>query len=366
MTVDTTEQDKKVLLNLLEQVSEPTAKTYIKSRYEHGRKIATARTTMYALKAWHGFVGSKAIPNDATGLLEEFLNDSSLSPRSTHVYGAIIGKYLRKNGHTVKQIEHKVIDTEVEDVQNGTLTMEQARRIIQVLPLNVKVLAMMELCTLARPKELLQLTVSDIDFDSEPVMITIPSKISKNHNGRYTFLTSEVVEELKVFLADRLEHEDAPIFPNPRNHDAHTLESMYSKQFTYAISTKVTDLKGKIALYSFKKLGYSTIALTKGEFVAKKLKGDKFSNDMSSYGRIPNEKLKALYLEVEPELTLSNTEGIKKQTRTRIEELEQQIKTLTGDMENMKLVQDFAKALKSGKIKVDTLEHWKDTEGIIF
>lgn len=71
------------------------------------------------------------------------------------------------------------------------LTTDIISVILNILPLDVKVLGLMIISTLRRPQELLQLRVRDINFESCPAIVNIAATISKNKVAKTTFLTEE-------------------------------------------------------------------------------------------------------------------------------------------------------------------------------
>src|SRR5437879_1620276 len=58
-------------------------------------------------------------------------------------------------------------------------------------------------CTGARIGETVQVKLSDIEFDKKPVIVRFPARKTKNARKRYSFLSSDCVDLLKAYTANR-------------------------------------------------------------------------------------------------------------------------------------------------------------------
>ncbi len=225
------------------------------------------------------------------------------------------------------------------------LSHELVAKMLAIMPLEVKVFILMMISTLRRPQELVQLRVRDIDFDNKPPVVTIPAKISKNRTMNHTFLTQECKELLLAYLGERLNKLDDFIFPSDAEHTS-TIVGKYQLLFRYhmnklpALNTKKEQnpTRHKISLYSFKDFAFTRVQrLTDAEF-ARELKGDK----TTEYSNLTLEEKMQMYLECEPELTVSNADAVRKQVQESQVEMKKQIEEQQREIDNLRTKNDFA------------------------
>ena len=97
--------------------------------------------------------------------------------------------------------------------KNDNLWRETITAVLNVMPLQIKILSMLMISTLRRPNELFQLRVRDVDFDSNPPIVRISGNVSKNRAENFTFLTKECKALLLQYLGKRV-NMDTLLFHN--------------------------------------------------------------------------------------------------------------------------------------------------------
>jgi len=243
------------------------------------------------------------------------------------------------------------------------LDHETVSKIINSFPMKHKVFSLMMISTLRRPHEILQLRVGDIDFDSIPTMVNIPAFVSKNKTQNLSFLTQECKNMLLQFLGRRSRMPDEYVFP--RNTTPKLAAMGYAKMMRFYmkrmpelnIRKESTPNRFKISLYSFKDFAFTRAAKKFDTDFARELKGDR----TTQYSNYTIEEKKEMYRELEPELTIFNAEGIRRDldakysTQAReLQELkekeqgkEKEIEVLRQEVGEMKVGLDLLKPVLS-------------------
>ncbi|MFY3741244.1 MAG: integrase [Candidatus Nitrosomirales archaeon] len=281
--------------------------------------------------------------HDIYRVLDDFvgyMQGEQLATSVVHMRMAWVKSYLVYRDVNIDRYKFRQLVSmpRIEEHEDAVLDMKVVRRILLVLPTILRLFCMMVLTTLRRPNELLQLRVRDIDFESNPTMIRIPAEISKNRKEGITFCTSECTSILKEVIRVNRLGPDSYLFPWAGYKKPVGYVDNY---FAYQIKTKLPDLaetiKGlkvkalKIHIYSFKDFGFTQTEKMHGISFASGLKGDK----KSPYHKLSLEEKRAMYLELEPKLTIfteiqesKDDEIIADQSR-RIANVEKQVQTLT-------------------------------------
>src|SRR6185312_3175881 len=80
------------------------------------------------------------------------------------------------------------------------LTKEILVRLLHVVPLKIQTAILVAIASGMRIGEMVQLTISDIDFESKPTKIHIRAETTKTKETRETYLTNEATKALKDYL----------------------------------------------------------------------------------------------------------------------------------------------------------------------
>jgi integrase len=87
------------------------------------------------------------------------------------------------------------------------LTKDDIRDIILACSeIRLKTYVMFLACTGTRAVEALSIMLKDINFDSNPVRVTIKGEYTKTKQDRYVYLTSEMVQQLNLWLDYKYRH----------------------------------------------------------------------------------------------------------------------------------------------------------------
>ncbi len=242
------------------------------------------------------------------------------------------------------KLKQKVSIPRAEEHQDAELTHELVSRILDLLSFELSLLCLLILTTLRRPHELCGLRFRDIDFESNPVMITIPASLAKNSVQRETFTTKECASKLLDHKVKKRLGDDDFIF-GAWSHEIWGVVTAghlfrYHLQDYPDLNQKIEGTnRYKIHLYSFKDFGFTRAEKLHSTSYANGLKGDK----KSVYSKLPLEEKKAMYLELEPELTISNADAVRKELNTDYANMQKQLNMLLQrDSEREKQIDNLA------------------------
>ena len=225
------------------------------------------------------------------------------------------------------------------------LTKEILVRLLRNLPTKLQTAVLVATASGMRIGELVQLRISDIDFDSKPTKIRIRAEITKTKESRETYLTDEVTRALKDYITRSFEWKEGQpneaiknqvIFgraslvrdknkPNSKLRKKDS-ELRCTPQFI-AESVLVNSLKlhirkipelnqlnenGRhmIHFHAFRKYFRTTVGDAVGRDYAEALMGHHFYLD--TYYNLPEDKRREMYLKAEPYLTISDFSRIEK------------------------------------------------------
>jgi len=323
-------------LNQFFKIIEAEPKTYFQSNRNYEEDV---------IKLWYSMSayapGSRKI---RMSVVVNFLLDNNvqLKPR--------LLKSLKGRTKTVEKITDDVIPDK-----------QELRKILSHGAAKERALFLLSISSGMRIDEILQLTLRDIDFKSNPVKITVRAEIAKNKKPRITFMSNETHDALDEWLKIRDNylctatkravnlryHKDANdnrIFP----FDYQTARLMWCRILHEAeLDGKDSVGHYKIHIHSLRK--FFRTFLPNGDHA--------ISNDVvetlmghegyltQSYRRIPEDQLAKEYLKALSTVTIF---GI---NESIVEDKDLQIATLKQQMETMKndIVNQVLNTLKSGQ-----------------
>jgi len=215
------------------------------------------------------------------------------------------------------------------------LTKEILVRLLRVVPIKIQTAILVAIASGMRVGELVQLQISDIDFESKPTKIRIRAETTKTKETRETFLTNEATKALKDYLTNFFgwHEENSNSFIQDRIIFGRTSQmkkdgdQMKFKSVTVAENVlshsmlwhvrKIPELnklnengRKMIHFHGFRKFFRTEAGNAVGRDYAEALMGHRFYLD--TYYNLPDEKKREMYLQAEPFLTISDFVQIEK------------------------------------------------------
>ena len=218
------------------------------------------------------------------------------------------------------------------------LQMDEIQKILAVAKPRKKAFYLALISTGARPGELLQSRKKDFDLTNSRVKITIHPEGVKTRSGRSVYLTKEAYGHILPILETL--NDDDLVFA--KHKDPLIAEKNESKTFSrYCDSVGFTDRYHsnnyrKIILYSFRSFFFGKCADIHREGYAHRMIGH--GGYLTQYDRMNEEKKIEWFTQVEPELTVDQSEQFKRKFELNQEETSsnmQEIAKLTKMVERL-------------------------------
>ena len=278
---------------------------------------------------------------DIYKLLKEFvifLDQNEYSPKSIQSRLAAVKGYMRHLGIKVyvEDFKQTVRLPKIIRHREEPLTKELISRLLRNLSPKLQTTVLVLTASGMRIGELVQLKLSDIDFDSNPTTIRLRAETTKTRQERETFLTSEATNSLKDYLrrfhnwqeGKENEHlRDVEIFgrtssrksqkKNKTKAPRHLITSASLMSSLQYFTDKVPGLDGTnqngrkaIHFHAFRKFFRTTVGNVVGRDFAEAIIGHGFY--MDTYYQLSEEKKRQMYLDAEPHLTISDFETVEK------------------------------------------------------
>jgi len=213
-----------------------------------------------------------------------------------------------------------------------------------------------------RLAELLQLQKHHFDLNQYPARINISSAIAKNGNGRITFTTKEVSEDLKLILLN-LEHDDLVFNKSKTLGRAKLTEETYFSRLRVKCNIAEYDPSGKkhrVRIHKLRKWFNSTVTLAgMSTEIRQTLTGwDSFEG---TYHEYTIQELADEYLKIENHLLVSPEWRAKYEIEQKDKKLAeiQDLKKKVDSLDDLALV--FGKGLWQDARKIEIL---KEVQGI--
>ena len=191
-------------------------KKYAKYVWKRGRSPEALRTSLYVIRDFLSFVGKdpktliEEIKEEKINIVEVLNNyidtlffKRKVKPstiRSARI--PYIKTFLKKNGVSFDDDELEY-PSDFSESQDRIPTKEELRDFLNVLDLKVKLAVLLMATSGLRIGVLPKLKIKHIDFESEPVKITVPAWINKSKFSYFTYTTPETAKILKAYLEER-------------------------------------------------------------------------------------------------------------------------------------------------------------------
>ncbi len=244
------------------------------------------------------------------------------------------------------------------------LTKELIVQLLNVVPLQLKTIILVAISTGMRIGEIVQVQLSDLDFNSTPNIINIRAETTKNRESRTTFLTQETTSCLESYLVkyfgwkkgeNNYHLKNKLIFGRISNKgrqkqtdsylvSEHTLQRslmQYIKDVP-KLNEKSEDGRMVIHFHAFRKFFRTVVGNAVGRDFAEAIIGHRFY--MDTYYQLSEEQRKENYLKAEPFLTISDFEKVEKNFR--------ELSTKQTQLE--KTVEDLKQYLTNNSVPVPT------------
>lgn len=340
LVAQTTEQITKQFLDSMYLIShsDKTISTY-KTALNHFKKFTL---TQYNCNELHLVEEIKSDKLDLYAVLRDFivyLDQKNLQPRGIHSYLSGLKGFLRHMGIKINSDDFKqmVKIPRVVKKREIPVTKEMILRILHNSPPKLQTAILVCTSSGLRIGELVQLKLSDINFESNPTKLDIRSEIAKGSMSRETFITTEATMALQDYLKryfDWKEHEsnlhlqDTMIFgriskvitsKSPKftvDSAKQILQISLRKQIENIPELNIKNENGlhSVHFHALRKFFRTTLGNACGRDYAEALMGHGFY--MDTYYQLPEEKKKQMYIDAEPHLTISDFKAVEKNIKT--------------------------------------------------
>ncbi len=311
-------------------------------------------------------------------VIQEFVNycdKIGRKPNTIKCWMAPTKGFLRKMGIKIYSEDFKQnvrLPKEIRE-REEPLTKDLIVRILQVLPLKMRAVSLVAIASGMRIGEIVQLKISDIDFDSNPTKIKIRGETTKTRESRETYLTEESTRIVMDYLTkyygwtegktnesmqgtvifDRITavHKNKVTFKKSKKARAiGNCEASLRKHTQHIPELAKLNRNGRfqVHFHAYRKFFYTTVSNVVGPDYANALLGHRFYLD--TYYNMPKEKQKELFLKAEPYLTISDF--------TKIEQELVSVSEKQNEIEKQHL--DLIRMWQSGQLRLPKiLEKYK-------
>ncbi len=340
LVTQTTEQVQKQFLDSMFLIShsEKTIQTY-KTALNHFRKFVRSKYNCTELEIIEQIKSEKT---DVYAVVQDFiiyLDQKQIRPRGIHSYLSGLKGFLRYMGIKINSddFKHTVKIPKVIKTREIPVTKEMILRVLHNSSPKLQTAILVCASSALRIGELVQLKLSDIDFESNPVKLNIRAEIAKGSMSRETFITSEATLVLQDYLKryfgwkeneSNLHLQNTMIFGRiskvktgsiPKfslNSAKQILQNSLRNQIENIPELNIKNENGlrTIHFHALRKFFRTTVGNVCGRDYAEALMGHGFY--MDTYYQLPEEKKKQMYLDAEPHLTISDFEAVEKTIKT--------------------------------------------------
>lgn len=320
--------------------SKKTVKTY-KTSINHFRKFLFSK---YSIEnELEVFSKMKEDEEFIYQILREFvvyLKKLELRPKGIKGYLSGIKGYIRFHNIRINSDDFKQFVKIPKSMKTNEIPLdkEMILRILHNATPKLQTTILVAVSSGLRIGELVQLKLSDIDFGTYPTKITVRGSTSKTRQGRNTFLTTEASKALQDYLTrffgwrpigENLEINEKYIFGPTTKKGRKSKEpgfniesaklSLQKSLRTHVKDIPELDLTNEngykaIHFHAFRKYFRTIVGNSCGRDYAEALMGHRFY--MDTYYQLPEEKKQKMYLDAEPQLTISDYEAVEKNIET--------------------------------------------------
>jgi integrase len=283
-----------------------------------------------------------------------YLDKKNIKPKGLRSYLSGVKGYLRHWGIRINSDDYKqlVKIPKVTRTREIPLTKEMILRIMRNSSPKLQTVILLACSSGLRIGEIVQLKLSDIDFTSNPVKIGVRAEIAKGGSTRETYITTETTNALKDYLKKNFgwqeeqqnwnlqnsiifgrlsKNNGASIAKDPSESAKQMLQAALRREIAKIPELSVRNENGRRAIHfhGFRKYFRTILGNVCGRDYAEALMGHGFY--MDTYYQLPDEKKKQMFLDAEPQLTLSDFESVEKDMKvlsTKYQKLENKVDDL--------------------------------------
>lgn len=273
---------------------------------------------------------------DVYAVLSEYviyLDKKGIKPVTVRLWQTIVKGYFSFMGIDVfaEKCRQRVKLPKVKRLKKEALTKEILIKLLHNLPPKLQASVLVALSSGLRVGEITGLTISDIEFNSEPVKINVRAETSKSGEDRETYISKEASDALQDYLqrffgwredssnkklqhlrifgrTNKIKEGDDYRLPTP---EEQLSESINLQKALIRAITKVSDLKklgrnGRrvIHFHAFREFFYTTVSNVSGSDYAHALLGH--HEYLDTYYTLSKKEQIKRYKNAEPHLTISD------------------------------------------------------------
>jgi len=283
-----------------------------------------------------------------------YLDKKNVKAQGLITYLSGVKGYMRHWGIRINSDDYKQLIKipKIVRTREIALTKEMILRILRNSPSKLQTTILISCSSGLRIGEIVQLKLSDIDFDSVPAKINVRAEIAKGGSSRETYITAETTKALKDYLKKHFEWQEEQTNWNLQNTiifgrlSKNNIDSMAKNPAQSAKQMLQTSLRREIAripelsmrnengrrtihFHAFRKYFRTILGNVCGRDYAEALMGHGFY--MDTYYQLPEDKKRQMYLDAEPHLTLSDFKTVEKNFK-KISEKNSQLEEKFNDL----------------------------------
>ncbi len=279
-----------------------------------------------------------------------FCMKAGFAPRTVWNYLSAVRGFLRFEDVQVDpyKLRDKVtLPPKMEVSIDRIPTQAEMRKLLLEADLKLKAAIAILASSGMRIGELCSLRIGNIEFDKQPVRISVLGRLSKSRANRVVRITDEAANLVKEYLGTGLQNKSEYLFPSSNNPDEPTKRNTLAMSIRRLIERcgllKKTDPESRryeVHVHCFRKYFFTQlIASGIDRGISEYFMGHRFGLD-ANYLRLNEEALDNEYLKVANRLTflseISPRTDLERKLTERdkmIEELEQRVQFLEGQYE---------------------------------
>lgn len=348
--------------------SKKTVSTY-KTAINHFKKFLSSNYSITETELITNIRNEELDVYDIIRELVIYFDKLGIKPKGIRAYLSGVKGYIRYCGIRINSDDFKqmVKVPKIVRTKEIPLTHDMLLRVLHNANAKLQTAILVATSSGLRIGELVQLTLSDIEFDSNPTKLMVRGSTTKTRQSRETFITTEATNALRDYLAryfgwkqnqDNSDLSTKHIFGPVTNKGRASKEpgfnvesaklSLQQSLRNHVSKIPYLDVDNEngykaIHFHAFRKYFRTTVGNVCGRDYAEALMGHGFY--MDTYYQLSEKKKIQMYLEAEPHLTISDFEAVERNIKMISEK-----NTLLEEKFN-----DLLSYLRANKIEIPNL-----------